>query len=43
MKQGDGAAQFNLGNMYETGDTVVKNFPLAGKWYKRAAHVDIPC
>ncbi len=33
VKQGDGGAQFNLANMYETGDLVAKNYPLAAKLY----------
>lgn len=42
VKQGDSGAQFNLANMYETGDLVAKNFPLAAKLYQLAARADIP-
>ena len=35
--QGDPAAQFNLGTMYESGDGVPRNASLALTWYRKAA------
>ena len=37
VAQGDAPAQFNLANMYETGDTVARNIALAAKHYLAAA------
>ena len=42
VAQGDAPAQFNLANMYETGDTVTRNIALAAKHYLAAARADIP-
>ncbi len=36
-KQGDAAAQFNLGLMYETGQGVPQNYVQAVRWYRTAA------
>ena len=33
-KKGDAEAQNNLGNMYNKGDGVVKNYKQAVKWYR---------
>ena len=35
--QGDAEAQFQLGECYETGDTVDKDLQQAAKWYRMAA------
>lgn len=35
--QGDAEAQFQLGECYETGDTVAKDLQQAAKWYRMAA------
>lgn len=34
---GDAEAQFQLGECYETGDTVVKDLQQAARWYRMAA------
>ena len=36
-EQGDAAAQFNLGLMYDKGDGVLKDFSEALKWYRLSA------
>jgi len=41
-EQGDPAAQFNLGVLYETGQGVAQNFAEAVKWYHEAAEQGEP-
>ena len=36
-KQGDSAAQYNLGRMYHTGEGVLQDYAEAVRWYKLAA------
>jgi TPR repeat protein len=36
-EQGDADAQFKLGNMYQNGQGVLKDFSKAFKWYQKAA------
>ena len=36
-EQGNAAAQFNLGRMYDKGQSVAKDYAEAAKWYRRAA------
>ena len=36
-EQGDAAAQYNLGIMYEEGTGVKQDFAEAAKWYRKAA------
>ena len=37
-EQGDAEAQFNLGNIYYTGEGVTQDYELAFEWYQKAAH-----
>ncbi|KWV57805.1 hypothetical protein AS156_36970 [Bradyrhizobium macuxiense] len=40
--EGDGTSQYNLGQMYETGQGVAQDFAVAAEWYRRAAESGIP-
>jgi hypothetical protein len=41
-QQGDAAAQFSLGQMYESGKGLAQNYAEAAKWYARAAEQRLP-